>query len=126
MPLRQIPGNASPTASSGSPSASALISSAILPIISSDGIACNRSAPPPSTGYDEISPTTESPSTTPHAMCSLTTTPMLRGIFSLKPRELVNPVERGGFVAFGQRRVVEHRIDEIVDLAAQRQNRLPD
>src|SRR5262249_12321647 len=40
--------------------------------------------------------------------------------------EAVDPIERRHLVAFGQGRVVEHRIDEIVDLAAARQYRLAD
>jgi hypothetical protein len=31
--------------------------------------------------------------------------------------ETVDPVERGVFVAFRQRRVIEHGIDEVMDLA---------
>ena len=44
----------------------------------------------------------------------------------LDDAEPIDPVERRHFVAFGQRRVVEDGIDEIVDRAAERQHRLAD
>src|SRR6266436_6099813 len=44
----------------------------------------------------------------------------------LEDPEPVDAVERGHFVAFRERRVIEHRIDEVVDRAAKREHRLTD
>src|SRR5260370_33764498 len=50
----------------------------------------------------------------------------LRGAAALETRELVHAVERRGLVAFGQRRVIESRLANIVDLAIKNQHALPD
>jgi hypothetical protein len=42
------------------------------------------------------------------------------------PAHAVEPIESGGFIALGERRVIEHGIHEIVDLAAEGQHRLAD
>src|SRR5436190_1763668 len=44
----------------------------------------------------------------------------------LKTRELIHAVKRRSLVAFGQRRIVENRVDEIVDFAFENQHGLPD
>src|SRR4051812_42966682 len=72
-------------------------------------------------------------------MCSMASTPTAYDMsislalqaaslqpYSLQPRQLVQPVERRRLVALGQRRVVEHRIDEVVDRSAERHHGLTD
>jgi hypothetical protein len=46
--------------------------------------------------------------------------------FRLEYAEPVDPAECRDFVAFGQGRVIEYRIDEVVDLFTERQHRLTD
>jgi hypothetical protein len=41
-----------------------------------------------------------------------------------KDSESVDPVERSHFIAFRQGRVIEHRVDEVIDFATERQHRL--
>ncbi len=90
-------------------------------------LALGQSAPLPSAGYLAIGPTTLCPSTTPKATCSLSTTPMLRGIFSpLEPRQLVQAVKCRGLVALGKSRIVENGIDKVVDGSLEDHDRLPD
>jgi hypothetical protein len=45
-------------------------------------------------------------------------------LFLLVSRQLVQTIESGRFVAFGQGRIVEHGIYEIVDFAFQDEDRL--
>src|SRR6185437_3765749 len=67
------------------------------------------------------------PSTSPTAISSPARTPITWLISApSETGELVQPVEGRRFVALGQCRIVEHRIHEIVDLAAQNEHRLPD
>ena len=40
--------------------------------------------------------------------------------------DAIQAVERGHLVALGQRRIVEHGVDEVLQLAAQRHHRLSD
>jgi hypothetical protein len=42
-----------------------------------------------------------------------------------KSGQLVQPIEGGGFVAFGQGRVIEYSIDKIIYCAFEREDRLP-
>src|SRR5579883_1086551 len=67
------------------------------------------------------------PSTSPTAISSPALTPITWFISApSETGELVQPVEGRRFVALGERRIVEHRIHEIIDLAAENEHRLPD
>jgi hypothetical protein len=44
----------------------------------------------------------------------------------LRPAQLVETVERGGFVTFRERWIVENIVHEIFHRASQREHRLPD
>lgn len=43
-----------------------------------------------------------------------------------EPQQFIHAVESRGLVAFGKRRVVEHRLDEVIDGTAETEHRLSD
>ena len=106
----------------------------------SAGMASSASTELDFSGYMRTRPTTLSFSTSATEMCSITRTTsclahlapanprssLLCERIRLRPAQFVQAVERRGFVAFRERRIVEHVVDEILDRAFQREDRLPD
>src|ERR1043166_4274984 len=119
-PFRIMPGNASPTAVTGSTSASALISSASLCTSSSDGTPRSVSA------AAAAFPRAQGDVFGDHHPDASGSRCLRHGSSPLESGQLVQAVERRGFVALRQRRVVENRLDEIVDRSLKDQHRLAD
>src|SRR6185437_8418065 len=129
-PPRIMPGMATPTAATPDPcGASAAIWSQIISQSESAGNSISASSRSNSSsvlsGKCCNAPEIRWPSISPATIRSVITTPTVFVIASplvvsaLKPRQPVDPVECRRLVALRQRRIIEHRVDEIIHHAAQ-------
>src|ERR1035438_10442044 len=130
-PLRITPGKPTPTLSICRSPAIWRTCSPISSAISSPVIVRSVSGLSASSGKTRIGPMSALSSTTPTATCRVARTPIVcpmlvlhsqrnrpgglsYGPVLLKSRQFVQAVERGGLVTFGQGRIIENRIHEIL------------